>query len=53
MHKFRLKSNSACDCGETQQTIKHIIVDCLTLRFQENMKEMTELAKEDVDRELT
>jgi len=46
MHRWRLKGNPACDCGETQQTIEHIIVDCPGRRFQGNMKEITELTKE-------
>lgn len=37
------------NCGEIQQRIKHIIVDCLRRRVQGNLKEFIELTKEAVD----
>jgi len=45
MHRWHLKDNPACDCGESQQTIKHIIMDYQERKFQENMGELIDLTE--------
>jgi hypothetical protein len=49
MHRWYLKENSACDCGESQQTVDHIIMDCPERKFERNTKELIDLTESAVE----
>jgi len=49
MHRWHLKENPVCDCGESQQTVYHIIMDCPKRKFQRNMRELIDLTERAIE----
>jgi len=46
MHKWRLRDNPACDCGNDIQTVNHIIIECQSRKFNQGIEEIHAITPE-------
>jgi len=49
MHQWKLRDNSACDCGNATQTIQHIMSNCPKRKFESKMSDFFRLTSEALD----
>jgi len=49
LFKWRYKDSAACDCGEVEQTMKHIVESCPRRLFEQGTEGIHKVTKEAIE----